>query len=59
MAIASKDFQVRLDAKVHDRIVALARFRGTSINAVVGDLLKREVEQIDGKDAKDHGSSAK
>jgi hypothetical protein len=57
MGVATKIFQTRLDAKVYERVKALARFRGVSINAAVGDLLARGVAEIDGRDAKDEGKA--
>jgi hypothetical protein len=59
MPDACKIFQVRLAVQVYQRVVALARFRGVSINSVVGDLLRRGVEAVDGRDAKDQGNSSK
>jgi hypothetical protein len=49
--------KTRIDGAVYERIKAPATFRGTSINAVVGVLLRRGVEAIDGKDARDQKSA--
>jgi hypothetical protein len=53
MGIAFKVFQTRLEAKVYDRVRALAQFKGQSVNATIRDLLAQGVAEADGKDSRE------